>query len=455
MTGSGNRLMVAGTFSGSGKTTMTCAILEALLHRNLKTASFKCGPDYIDPMFHSEVIGAKSRNLDLFLLGENTTKYLYLKNSSGMDISVIEGVMGFYDGLSMDSDRCSSYALSETLLAPVVLTVKMSGMALSAAALVKGFLDFKKNRIKGLLLNGVSEAMYPSYKKMLEEALPVKVYGFLPHLPEAELKSRHLGLVTAEEVVTLRQKMDLLREAAEKYIDLDGLLELAETSPMLTCTEPKFVKGSPVRIAVARDRAFNFYYEDSLELLRLLGAELVPFSPLGDRRLPDGISGLFIGGGYPELYAKELSRNESMKYSIYTAIKGGLPTMAECGGYLYLGKELSGYPMVQVLGHKSQMTDRLQNFGYTVLTSNRDSLFGPKGSSIKGHEFHYGKSDDDGKDFHAEKPSGTRPRETGVLTPSLYAGFPHLHLWGNIEFAKQLMERVRAYENRKENGVRP
>ena len=294
------RLVLAGTNSGCGKTTVTCAVLQALVSRGLRVGAAKCGPDYIDPMFHSRVIGAKSSNLDSFFFDRDTMRYLLAHNGQDCDITVIEGVMGYYDGLGLTSTRASTYETARETESPVVLVVNARGAALSVVAAVQGFLDFAPdNNVQGVILNGCSAMSYGALTWELENRLGVRACGYLPRLPECALESRHLGLVTADEVEDLREKLRQLAEAAEKTLELDALLEIAHNAPVLDFTPPVLPeKGAPVRIGVARDRAFCFYYEDSLDLLRQLGAELIPFSPLADEKLPDGVQGLYLGGGY-------------------------------------------------------------------------------------------------------------------------------------------------------------
>lgn len=447
--------MIAGTNSGCGKTTITCAVLRALINRGLKTAAFKCGPDYIDPMFHTEIIGAKSRNLDLFLCGEEATKYLLKKNSKDADISIIEGVMGYYDGLGVDNILYSSCDLSNKTNTPVILVVNCAGMSYSVVALIKGFMDFYENNIVGVILNNISEGMYLRYKDSIEKHLNVKVLGFMPRQKDAIFESRHLGLVTAEEVTLLDEKIDILANMAQKYIDLDAIISLAKTAPSLVCEEVVIEKQNSVKIAVARDKAFCFYYEDSLELLRQMGAILIPFSPLKDTALPEDIDGLILGGGYPELYLEKLSKNTSMLNNIKASVISGLPTYAECGGFMYLGKTITAddgkYKMVGAIDTNTIMTKKLQNFGYVFLEANEDNMFCNKGQGINAHEFHYSSSDNRGKTFKALKSSG-KSWEGVFGTNSIYAGYPHLHLWGNIDFAKRFISKCCDFKNRIRNN---
>lgn len=447
--------MIAGTNSGCGKTTITCAVLRALINRGLKTAAFKCGPDYIDPMFHTEIIGAKSRNLDLFLCGEEATKYLLKKNSKDADISIIEGVMGYYDGLGVDNILHSSCDLSNKTNTPVILVVNCAGMSYSVVALIKGFMDFYQNNIVGVILNNISEGMYLRYKDSIEKHLNVKVLGFMPRQKEAIFESRHLGLVTAEEVTLLDEKIDILANMAQKYIDLDAIISLAKSAPPLVCEEVVIEKQNSVKIAVARDKAFCFYYEDSLELLRQMGAILIPFSPIKDIALPEDIDGLILGGGYPELYLEKLSKNTSMLNNIKASVISGLPTYAECGGFMYLGKTITVddgmYKMVGAIDTNTILTKKLQNFGYVFLEANEDNMFCSKGQGINAHEFHYSSSDNRGKTFKALKSSG-KSWEGVFGTSSIYAGYPHLHLWGNIDFAKRFISKCCDFKNRIRNN---
>lgn len=447
-----NRIMLAGTGSGCGKTTVTCALLKAFVLKGIKATGFKCGPDYIDPMFHSEIIGTKSRNLDLFLCGENTVKYLLSENGKGADISVIEGVMGLYDGLGFTDDGFSANHIARATKTPEILVMGVRGKSLSLLAELSGYLNYAENNIKGVILNQCSSGMYPVYRKMIEEAFPdVKVYGYLPRIPEAELGSRHLGLVTADEVADLKEKTEALGAAAASSLDIEGILKLSQSAPALEFEEISvksvvFGKEKP-RIAVAKDKAFCFYYEDNFRLLEKLGAEIVFFSPLKDEKLPEHISGLYLGGGYPEEHLKELSENRAMLREIKEAVLDGLPTFAECGGFMYLCESIEKdgfvYETAGALPGSSHMTQGLVRFGYKTLTANRENLMCGKGDSIRCHEFHYSDSNCHGNGFTAEK--GKRTWQTIQASDTYFAGYPHLHLWGNIAFAENFVKACCAY----------
>ena len=437
------RILLAGTNSGCGKTTVTCALLQALVNRGLKVGAFKCGPDYIDPMFHSRIIGAKSGNLDLYLLGEYTLRYLLQKNAADCDVSVIEGVMGFYDGLSLTTTRSSSYEVAQATGSPVILVVNAKGASLSVLATIQGFLDFyPENNIRGVILNQCSAGAYAALAEAIRERFEgtVQPLGYLPKMDACALESRHLGLVTAAEVDNLKEKMQRLSEQAEKTLDVDGILHLAKQAIPLSY-EPVTTKhfGEPVRIAVARDNAFCFYYEDSLELLREMGAELVDFSPLTDTKLPKNIHGLYLGGGYPELYAETLSVNETMRTSIYDALTNHIPCIAECGGFMYLTEAIGEYPMIGILHGSCFDTGKLTRFGYVELSAKQDNLLCRTGEGIRGHEFHHWDCTCPGSDFTAVKPSG-KTWDCSTASETLYAGYPHFHFYANPAFAEHFYE---------------
>ena len=448
------RILLTAPASGSGKTLITCGILQALVNRGMKVASFKCGPDYIDPMFHGRVIGTRSRNLDTFFTDAETTRYLFAENAADCDIAVAEGVMGYYDGLGGIRTEGSTYDVAATLAMPSVLIVGCRGASLSILAMIKGFLEYRSDsRIKAVILNQISPMIYGQLKPLIEEELGVKVLGYVPKLTDLNLESRHLGLVLPGEIESLKEKLNRLAAVLEESLDLDAFCALAKESEELNIKIPEIPvlnEQKKVRLAVAADDAFCFTYQDNLKLLETMGAELVFFSPLQDEKLPEGVDGMILSGGYPELHAKALSENVSMRESIQSAIKDGMPCIAECGGFLYLHRELEGqdgvfYPMAGVLDAKAYRTDRLGRFGYITLTAEADQLLGKTGMEIRGHEFHYWDSEQCGTSFHAKKPVGKREWDCVNSSESLYAGFPHLFFWFNPEAAYEFLKKCEEY----------
>lgn len=444
------RIMIAAPSSGSGKTTIVCGVLKLLLNKGLSVTSFKCGPDYIDPMFHSKVIGVKSRNLDLFLNDENTVKNLLIENSKNSDIAVIEGVMGFYDGLAGKSLTASSYHLSKVTKTPTILVINSKGKSRSIVAEIKGFLDYKQDsNIKGVILNNMSSMIYPSIKEIIEEELNISVIGYVPKNSDFSIESRHLGLVTADEIKDLEQRIGSIAKALEETIDINKLISIANCIDKIECSEIKIPKVEGVNIAIARDKAFCFYYEDNINLLKLMGANIIEFSPLKDS-LPKNIHGLIIGGGYPELYAKALSENTTLLNEIKERLSSGLPCLAECGGFMYLGKSIKGddgqvYPMVDYFNHESFNTNKLSRFGYVNLVANKDNLLCTLGEEIKAHEFHYYDSTENGETFNARKPLGKRNWNCIREKNNTLAGYPHIHYYSNINFPYNFLKKCVKY----------
>lgn len=444
------RLMLAGTASGCGKTTLVCGLLQALKQRGLQVHSFKSGPDYIDPMFHRQVLGTPSDNLDLFLMGEQAVTGL-LSRSQG-DMGILEAAMGFYDGIAL-GDTASAYELANTTQTPVVLVVNGKGAALSLAAVVAGFLQFReKNPIQGVIFNQVSPMFYPRLKEMVEETCGVQVYGFFPTCPEAVFHSRHLGLVTPEELEGFQEKAERLGALAEEFLDIQGLLALGQTAPVwhsLPATAQK-PKTATLPLAVAQDQAFSFYYQENFARLEEVGFQLLPFSPLRDQVLPD-CCGLYLGGGYPELHCQALSENTSMREDIRQKIAQGLPTIAECGGFLYLhesleNKEGQKFPMVGVIQASAFPTEKLSRFGYVTLSLEKTGLLGEQGAKLPAHQFHYWDSTLPGSDFLAEKPQSPRHWQEAHMSDTLYAGFPHLHFASASESLSRFFQACQGYD---------
>lgn len=432
------RVLFAAPCSGSGKTTVVCGILRALKNRGKAVSAFKCGPDYIDPLFHERVVGVPSGTLDLFFSDEAQLRRLFLQNASGADCAVIEGVMGYYDGLSAASDEASTYAVAKALHAPVVLIVDSRGQSLSTLATLKGFLSFRPDSgIKAVVFNRMSEHVYAALKPEVER-LGVVPLGFVPKSDALMIQSRHLGLVTPNEINDLSEKLDALAALLHTTLDLDALEALMQSAPALEAPTPPLISDTPHPvIAVAKDDAFCFLYRDNLALLVRYGAKLRFFSPMTDARLPEGTQGLLLPGGYPELYAKQLSENTAMRRAIKDAIGSGMPTLAECGGFLYLHETLAdpdgnAFPMCGVIHAHAYKTPKLSRFGYVTLSAKRDTAFFKAGEAIKAHEFHYYESEDCGEDFSAVKPNG-RAWACMHASGNLLAGFAHLFYESNPE----------------------
>ena len=442
------RFLLAAPRSGSGKTTMACALLASLQRQGRTPCAFKCGPDYIDPMFHRAVLGVESHNLDLFFSSPETVRTLYAQGAAGHGAAVCEGAMGFYDGLGGVTPTASAWHLADTLGLPVLLVLRPKGASLTLAALVQGLLNFRKpSHIAGILLNDCKPALYNMLAPMLEAETGLPVLGYLPPLPEAAIASRHLGLYTAAEVDDLQQKLSLLADAAADTFDWPRLLALCEGPAPAA---PQTLNQTPpqVKIAVARDEAFCFAYAETLEALQSAGAEPVFFSPLQDAALPAGIGGLYLPGGYPELHAAALSANKTMLQSVKTAIESGLPTAAECGGFLYLGQALEdsagkSYPMAGVLPGQGVRVGRLVRFGYASLTAKADSMLFQKGESLPVHEFHHWDSTANGADFTAARSNG-KTWDCGFANEHFYAGFPHLY-WAGTPLPQRFAAAARRY----------
>ena len=445
--------MVAAPSSGSVKTAVTCALLALLARRGLAPCAFKCGPDYIDPMFHRSVLGVESHNVDLFFSSESFLRQHYARHCAGHRAVVCEGVMGFYDGVGGTTSQASAWHVAHTLGVPVLLVIRPRGASLTLAAQIRGLCAFREQSyIRGLFLNDCSPMLYRSLAPMLEKETGLPVLGYLPHREEAAFESRHLGLYTAGEIRDLQQRISLLADLLEQNLDFTRFSSLFCTPEPVTDSISQEVPAI-TRLAIASDQAFCFCYEETKEALRAAGAELVPFSPLTDTQLPENIGGLYLPGGYPELYANELAKNEPMLYAIREAVENGMPTVAECGGFLYLGQHLEGsdgisYPMAGVLPGDGMRKEKLTRFGYAFLTAQSDSLLFSAGDQIPVHEFHYWDSTENGAAFLAQKPVTGRSWSCGFATPTLYAGFPHLYGAGHPQWVRRFTHAASEYQKR-------
>lgn len=438
------RVMFAATRSGSGKTTVTCGVLAALKKQNIKVQAYKCGPDYIDPMFHRTVLGIDTGNLDTFFADADAIGRILARDMKDAELIVMEGVMGYYDGVGGTTTMASSYELSKVTKTPVVLIVDAKGASVTLAAIIRGIMEYKKDsRIVGVILNRVSPMFYSRIKHVIETECGIPVLGYLPEDASFVVPSRHLGLLQPDEMQKQRDWVETVAEAARKTIDIDGILEIAAQAEMLQIQKAtgeteksKFPAG--YRIGVARDAAFSFYYRENLRMLEDMGATLVYFSPLTDAHVSE-VDALIFGGGYPELYAKQLYENRSMRASVWQALDAGMPCHAECGGFLYLGKSLADaegnvYEMVGFLDGAGFRTERLQRFGYVELAPQDSGVFAVN-TVLRGHEFHYWDSTDCGDACLAWKPlSKQKTYPCMVKKKGTFAGFPHLYYAGAEAF---------------------
>ncbi|MDO5127994.1 MAG: cobyrinate a,c-diamide synthase [Eubacteriales bacterium] len=453
------RVLVAAPASGSGKTMITCGLLALLKRRKLHIASMKCGPDYIDPMFHRKVLGVPSGNLDSFFTDREVLCSLLREKAQSADITVLEGVMGYYDGLGGASDKASAYEIAKWTQTPTVLVVDCKGTGLSIAATIRGFLEFRPdNGICGVILNRISPTYFDRLKMVIEKECKIAVLGYVPVLKEMEIPSRHLGLHAPDELPAFSAWIDRLADAMEQTIDLNRLLQIARTASIL-CSDTfgieQYQIKTPVRVAVARDKAFSFYYEENESLLRRMGAELIYFSPLCDAEIPKEADGIILGGGYPERYARELSENSLMRASVANACKEEMPCIAECGGFMYLQQSLEAecgktYPMCGVLGGTSYRTERLKRFGYVEAAAWKAGGMLGNECTLKGHEFHYWDCTENGSDFVAHKPA--MPDVTYpcmVHKKTMFAGFLHVYYYSNPEAMYQFLKACEKYHNNK------
>ena len=438
-------LVIAAPHSGSGKTTVTLGIMAALMRRGLAVAPFKVGPDFIDPGYHRLVTGNPSINLDGWMCRDTFVRGTFARHAAGADVAVIEGVMGLFDGISGASDDGSTAQIARMLGVPAILVVDARSQARSAAALVKGFAEFDRRLwFAGVIFNNVGS---DNHARMLREAvasLPadIPVFGCIPRDEQVSIPSRHLGLVTAEDNPLTPDFLVHLADVMERNLDLDGMLTAVKGLSLTPARRAAPPQGS-VRLAVARDAAFCFVYDDNLRLLREAGAEIVEFSPLADRQLPGDIWGIYLPGGYPELFADHLAANESMKTAIRSAIEAGMPVYAECGGFIYLTQEFVGiFPVT------ARMLPRRKALGYREVELTADSLLGPAGTVARGHEFHYseiGEMPGEIERVYRVRKHGVDLGEEGFRYRNCLASYIHLHFGSNPELAKSFVAACRAF----------
>lgn len=522
------RLVIGAPRSGSGKTLITIALIKALLQKGSRVTAFKCGPDYIDPMFHQKVLEVPSTNLDLFFTSPEVTRRLFVEAAKpaaaagglhclesavpgedrfeaagNVHISIIEGVMGLYDGIGGTTSAASTYHLAQVLSAPIIFVLDAKGMGgPSIIAELSGFLGMdSQHLIKGVIFNNMVSSIFDALKPQLEQIFPsLQFPGFFPPQKQLQLDSRHLGLKLPSEVRDLSQKVQLAADSLSQTVNLEQLLQLAasaapfspavihdflnegEKNPATVVMQTVSLQSSSGQsstgaaagtaspaapahhfvsphstIAVARDEAFCFYYQENLNLLKKYGAQLVEFSPLHDSFLPPDADGILLGGGYPELFAKQLSENKSMISSIYKAVSGGIPCLAECGGFMYLHKNLytqegECYKMCGAIDGDVKYTGKLVRFGYVELKEKVPKFLngGTSCGTVRGHEFHYFDSTANGEDCVAEKPVSKKTWNCSYVSKNSWLGFAHLYYQSNPDFARNFVERCIEYgKNRK------
>jgi cobyrinic acid a,c-diamide synthase len=445
--------LIAAPQSGSGKTTVSLAIMAALARRGLVVAPFKCGPDFIDPGYHCLVTGRPSINLDAWICPPDFVRDTFQLHSSGADVAIIEGVMGLFDGIGASSREGSSAQIAAITGAPVLLVVNARGMAASAAALVKGFVDFDPQvRLAGVIFNNVgSESHGELLRQSLAAALPdLTMFGCIPRDETLAISSRHLGLVTAGDNPLSSAFVDGLVEMAERCLDLDGLARLLYDDRLAGSKRRAESRVEPmVRIAVARDAAFCFCYEDNLRLLREAGAEIVFVSPLDDSGLPPDTAGIYLPGGYPELHGERLSANIPMKNAIMSAICADMPVYAECGGLIYLSQGLEdGGDFVGAFSVRARMLPKRKALGYRQIEIVAGSVIGAAGSVARGHEFHYSEismlPDDISRTYRVTRQGVELPAE-GYRHHNCLASYIHLHFGSNPSVAGSFVDACKAY----------
>ncbi len=454
------RVLIAGTGSGCGKTTITCGLLYALKQKRIQVASLKCGPDYIDPLYHRTVLGVPTGNLDSYFCDGRTLVSQLVKKEQSLHkdngIVIVEGVMGYYDGIGITT-QASTSEVARLTSTPVILCINASGMGRSLLSIVDGFLMGDKN-IKGIILNNISAGLYQQLKPEIADRGVVPV-GYLPKIAGELFSSRHLGLVTPDEIGDIQDRIENVAQIMEDTIDWQAFFELVycdkrpehrgnvseNAGDAVGCDaigNPGVTVPDGTRIAIARDEAFCFYYDENIQELINAGVQIVFFSPLRDKVLPANIQGLILWGGYPELYADKLSANTSMIASVREHIETGIPYIAECGGFLYLQKKLCDYSMVGIFEGEAAKENRLRNFGYITLSSpDGRGPFGTKGH-LKAHEFHYCHINDEGSMMRADKASGRGSWSTAYYGDNMYAGFPHIYFPGNQEFVHKFLAKT-------------
>ena len=444
-------LVIAAPHSGSGKTTVSLGIMAALIRRGLTVAPFKVGPDFIDPGYHRLVTGRPSLNLDGWICDATFLRKSFARHTAGADVALVEGVMGLFDGVSGSSDEGSTAQAARLVGAPVILVVDSRSQARSAAALVKGFVEFDPRLwVAGVIFNNVGSDNHARILREAVASLPfaIPVFGCLPRDEQLRIPSRHLGLITAQENPLTPEFLDHLATVMEQNLDMDGILTATAGPASLGAPRDEPVLPLSTRIAVARDAAFCFVYEENLRLLREAGAEIVAFSPLSDSALPEGSAGIYLPGGYPELFAEQLGANEPMKRAIRSAVEADIPLYAECGGFIYLTQGITPlHKFVGLFPVTARMLPRRKALGYREVELTADSLLGPKGTMARGHEFHYSEITEMPPEIercYRIRKQGVDLGEEGFLHRNCLASYVHLHFGSNPGMAKSFVAACRS-----------
>jgi len=449
--------MIAGTNSGVGKTTVTLSIMSALVRKGIKVQGFKTGPDYIDPSHHKFVTGKASRNLDTWMMGDSACRELFGRSAINADISVIEGVMGLYDGSIDSTGHGSSAHLARVLKTPVILVVSAKGIAQSAGAVVMGYTEFDKDvNLSGIIVNNVAGySHYDCIKRSIEENCSVPVIGYLNKNKEITIPERHLGLVPSEENIGHSGLYEKLGEMALESIDIDGILKAARSAGAFPDYDKSIFRDRngdlQVNLAIAKDNAFCFNYQDDIELFEALGAKIKYFSPLHDNSIPDGVDGIYIGGGFPELNAGKLMENETMRESILDAHNQGTVIYGECGGMMYLLEKLidcngRSFKMCGVLKGTSRMENKRQGLGYITAEATCDNVICKRGDTFRAHEFHWSKlldlPDDTVFAYKTRKSNGKQSRSDGICRKNVLASYTHVHFSSNPVLAENILSTM-------------
>ncbi|WP_032121516.1 cobyrinate a,c-diamide synthase [Clostridium amazonitimonense] len=436
-------IILSSNKSGGGKTTLTLGIMNSLIKKGFNVQPYKVGPDYIDTAFHSYITGNKSRNLDIYLTGEDAVKQIYNESSLSKDLGIIEGVMGLYDGKGIDNMYSTAH-VAKTLGLPVVLVISPKGQSITLCAELNGIKNFDDINIGGVILNNITENYYKILKLAIEKHCNLKVFGYIPQDENINIGSRHLGLIQSSEVHNLKEKIDYISDLVDKYIDLDMMLEVFEEINS-SYIPLKAIEKRDINISIAKDEAFSFYYEDNIEILKKAG-NVTFFSPLYDKNIPEDTDFLYIGGGYPEIFKDKLMENSSIRESIKKALDSGLVCYAECGGLMYLCSSIENREMVGFLKGEAVMNKRLQNFGYAELSIDKKNNLLPLGLTINCHEFHKSSVNIcEDKIYKLTKilyDDSTKIWQCGYMKNNTLGGYAHVHFYNNLDFIESLLNKA-------------